>query len=252
MIQNLVQGNNLGFIRFFDYAFKNINYENSFQKESILHQFTYFFIREVFYEDIQEVIYEKGEKCKDSDFLVCGVLDYYDIERDTLEYWLNEKQFEEHRYEYIEDTIMTYFNEWIINEIDRVINQLATEVFHVLFLNRTFLYNFNLLVADSFTKNIDGEDIRLQKKGYFKRVSTPSWVKRTVFFRDRGVCVFCPSNLSGIIDSLPKENFDHIVPLSMGGLNDVSNIQLTCESCNKSKQSEASTSDIYRRMYKKE
>ncbi|MGW5524838.1 HNH endonuclease [Gordonia sp. NPDC003950] len=40
------------------------------------------------------------------------------------------------------------------------------------------------------------------------------------------------------MDSLAKEHFDHVVPLAHGGLNDITNIQLLCQSCNLTKGSE--------------
>ena len=51
--------------------------------------------------------------------------------------------------------------------------------------------------------------------------------KRIVFARDGGVCQCCGSSLS--------LEFDHIVPYSCGGGSAVSNIQLLCQSCNRSK-----------------
>ena len=52
-------------------------------------------------------------------------------------------------------------------------------------------------------------------------------VKDEVWKRDEGKCVECGS----------KENleFDHIIPFSKGGANTYRNIQLLCESCNRSK-----------------
>lgn len=51
--------------------------------------------------------------------------------------------------------------------------------------------------------------------------------KRIVFTRDGGNCKCCGSSLS--------LEYDHITPFSCGGSNEVSNIQLLCQKCNRSK-----------------
>jgi 5-methylcytosine-specific restriction endonuclease McrA len=52
-------------------------------------------------------------------------------------------------------------------------------------------------------------------------------VKDKVWNRDGGKCVECGSN--------ENLEFDHIIPFSKGGANTYRNIQLLCESCNRSK-----------------
>lgn len=52
-------------------------------------------------------------------------------------------------------------------------------------------------------------------------------VKDSVWNRDGGKCVECGSN--------ENLEFDHIIPFSKGGANTKRNIQLLCESCNRSK-----------------
>jgi len=52
-------------------------------------------------------------------------------------------------------------------------------------------------------------------------------VKDKVWNRDSGKCVECGSN--------QNLEFDHIIPFSKGGANTYRNIQLMCESCNRSK-----------------
>ena len=51
--------------------------------------------------------------------------------------------------------------------------------------------------------------------------------KKIVYTRDRGICNCCGSSSS--------LEYDHITPYSCGGSSDVSNIQLLCLPCNRSK-----------------
>ena len=59
------------------------------------------------------------------------------------------------------------------------------------------------------------------------RERIPDDVKMFVWKRDNGKCVKCGSQV--------KLEFDHIIPLSMGGSNTARNLQLLCEGCNRSK-----------------
>src|SRR5690606_11520791 len=86
----------------------------------------------------------------------------------------------------------------------------------------------------------------ITRKGTIKRTNIPVWVKNAVFHRDKGRCVFCNTDLTNLVNTFTKNNYDHIVPLDLYGANDPCNIQLTCERCNKSKShKESTTSDQY-------
>ena len=51
--------------------------------------------------------------------------------------------------------------------------------------------------------------------------------KKIVYARDRGICQCCGSSVN--------LGYDHITPFSCGGTSEVSNIQLLCQKCNRSK-----------------
>jgi hypothetical protein len=59
------------------------------------------------------------------------------------------------------------------------------------------------------------------------RPAIPDDVKTAVWRRDEGRCVRC-----GSAESL---EFDHVIPLAMGGSSTARNLQLLCEACNRSK-----------------
>ena len=59
------------------------------------------------------------------------------------------------------------------------------------------------------------------------RITIPQDVKVVVWQRDHGRCVEC-----GMQTNL---EFDHIIPLAMGGSNTMRNLQLLCEGCNRRK-----------------
>lgn len=127
---------------------------------------------------------------------------------------------------------------------DILFEKITDEVFYILFANKAFLYKFNMLVSKLIEDSLspDREEYHLSisegsitDNGKIARVNIPQWVKKAVFCRDRGRCVCCNKDLSGIYTRLNQSNFDHIIPLNKFGANDPCNIQLMCEECNKSK-----------------
>ena len=79
----------------------------------------------------------------------------------------------------------------------------------------------------------------------------PQWVKRAVKYRDRGKCVCCGKDLSGVIDCEDESlaHYDHMVSLHLGGLNDICNIRLLCSDCNLTKSADSHTGITYKDWY---
>jgi hypothetical protein len=137
-----------------------------------------------------------------------------------------------------------------------VIERTTAEVFFVLFQNRHLLLLFNEMMASEMQRGAEDDFVHPEyeslfaRAGVLRRVHFPGWVQRAVYFRDRGMCVICHKDLSGIVAIGCQENYDHIVPLASGGLNDVTNIQLLCRECNISKHAgEPTTSSDYEAWY---
>jgi 5-methylcytosine-specific restriction endonuclease McrA len=59
------------------------------------------------------------------------------------------------------------------------------------------------------------------------RDAIPSAIRREVWRRDEGKCKKCGSRVN--------LEYDHIIPVSRGGSNTARNIELLCETCNRSK-----------------
>jgi hypothetical protein len=150
------------------------------------------------------------------------------------------------------------WDEWKLEEgNEQLLAQIAEEMFFVLFANRSFLRRFNLHMAIRI-QSLDEPDeghahlLRAEDEGRSRlvRAHPPGWAKRAVFFRDRGYCCACGRNLENSRSPINNAHFDHIVPLAAGGMNDVTNLQLLCRSCNADKRAQVTdTSDLYERWY---
>ncbi|MCA1566134.1 MAG: HNH endonuclease [Acidobacteria bacterium] len=140
---------------------------------------------------------------------------------------------------------------WYENNKDSFNNlwmTLTPEVFHILFPNRSFLLKFNLGLAQYLTSGkVKLPSELLTSKGFIKRDKTfPAWLKKAVYFREHGRCIFCEVDLSGLLSTDRQIHYDHMVPLARFGVNDPANIQLLCQACNLKKlMGEGSTSTRY-------
>ncbi len=67
-----------------------------------------------------------------------------------------------------------------------------------------------------------------------RREPIPDEVKREVYRADGGRCVNC--------GSAELLQFDHIIPVTMGGASTVENLQLLCAPCNRAKGASLSAS----------
>ena len=63
-----------------------------------------------------------------------------------------------------------------------------------------------------------------------ERIAFPEWAKKAVYARDRGNCAHCGVGITMELEA--GGHIDHIVPLAVGGNNDIVNLQLLCKVCN--------------------
>lgn len=247
---------------------RHLAYAAPFPRFSALHSFIRFVLDGVLSEDafdvgldIRQDHFDRSRSLQfalDYDPLKLPVnlaLDRFHIPHQTFESWLSGrgKPFLEARSGEVDEY---YDSLQMGGALDELLDCSTAEVFFVLFQNRHALLMFNQMMADQIGR-VTEEDMSdpahghfFARRGVLHRAGVPSWVKRAIYFRDRGMCVACSADLSGILAIGPEENYDHMVPLAAGGLNDVSNIQLLCRDCNSRKRAgEPMTSSRYEAWY---
>lgn len=125
--------------------------------------------------------------------------------------------------------------EYLENQIkENVVKKITNETFQLLFSDRMFCLKFNQLISE-IVKDYSKENFPdyLERDGVLKRCTYfHTWVQRAVFLRDRGCCAVCLKDLTGLLKTNFDKAIDHIVPLNLGGNNDITNLQLICQECN--------------------
>ncbi|WP_281884191.1 HNH endonuclease [Paenibacillus sp. YYML68] len=117
---------------------------------------------------------------------------------------------------------------------EKIMPIVVDDVFTLLFQNKMFLKKFNESISELIdVLNMTEYPEFLKKDGVIRRCSyIPEWLKRGVFFRDKGRCQECGIDLTGLRSPFDQIHLDHIIPLDLGGTNDPTNFQLLCEKCN--------------------
>lgn len=136
-----------------------------------------------------------------------------------------------------DDTIEEYAEKLQSFFIDNLLDVIVDDAFTVLYSNKNFLHEFNRQCSEVI-KGLHKKDYPdvLKEDGVIKRITYyPKWMKKGIEYRDKLRCSICGCDLSSAFTTLTDENFDHIIPLQIGGNNDPSNWQIACEGCNKSK-----------------
>ena len=142
----------------------------------------------------------------------------------------------------------------LLPAFDDALLALIEEIFHILFHDVVFLRDFNGMVAGyipPYGEYQNGTDGRFTSKGMLKRMPIPAWVKEAVYHRDKGECRTCKKRIDQKLHLSDKEQYDHMIPLAVGGANDITNLQLLCEGCNRTKAaSSTEVSSFYIKAYR--
>lgn len=177
-------------------------------------------------EDFVELLQDIGIKQDNQNLIKTkSILERFDtlyVEDESEYFSLLNKQNKKLRKQCVK--LSRKFNKELEIAKDEYAREFAERVFH----DRTLCeYISHLIILIGF---YGGPDDTEQPEAWIERKRFPEWSKRAVIARDRGICANCGKNLVGELED--PYHFDHIVPLSKAGTNDLSNLQLLCSDCN--------------------
>lgn len=112
--------------------------------------------------------------------------------------------------------------------------------FAYLWGRKLLLQNFNERLAETITPLLKSDHPVLAKDGQLPRATYfPVWLKDMVMYRDRGLCCYCACVVA--MPAIPNQtyDFDHVVPIALGGTNDPTNFVLSCSKCNNGKRTKS-------------
>jgi hypothetical protein len=228
-----------GYIRTIHDLFENdgeLGFCDPFPKHTALHQFAWFSVELLLFEDLSSDQFDSVLSSQDKLLPINRAMEAHGIEHTTLAEWMSARD------KTLADVVQDDLDEYVANlcieqGYENFLTQTTDEIFFVLFLNRGVLAALNQLVA-GYIQDVEPDgcepDVQnlFERPGMLKRQYIPQWARRAVFFRDRGRCVYCERDLSGLVSVESSDHFDHMIPLAEGGINDVTNLQLLCGECN--------------------
>ncbi|CAA7603136.1 HNH endonuclease [Acididesulfobacillus acetoxydans] len=118
----------------------------------------------------------------------------------------------------------------IIGLFENIEGSVVTATFYLLLV----LFQFNFFLSAYMNQKNITSDV-FDESGHIRRCTV--WLKKAIYFRDRGKCQHCGKDLTGLLNIVDDKgaHFDHVVPLEKGGSNDSTNFQLLCDECNLTK-----------------
>ncbi|MDS1774062.1 HNH endonuclease signature motif containing protein [Vibrio vulnificus] len=139
---------------------------------------------------------------------------------------------------------------YLFEQLKNISGRVAHEAFCILFDDRELMRAFSLLSSKYICETLKSDYPRyLEKNGQIKRYSNwNQWLRNALIHRENGRCAICKSDLTGAISLGKKIHIDHIVPISRGGTNDPTNLQVLCEACNLSKGNRNTDTGVLRHV----
>ncbi|MCX5470459.1 HNH endonuclease [Alcaligenes sp. A-TC2] len=113
---------------------------------------------------------------------------------------------------------------------------LAHDAFGILYKNRELMRDFGRIVA------------KVSGRNFPRATYWPAWVKDALFHRDNGRCGKCNCDLTGVLSIERRFHIDHMIPISLGGTNDPTNLQVLCDRCNLQKGNRNDSTSLIRHV----
>lgn len=216
------------------------------EKDTLLHafirEFCEFYVNNEFY-NFEDDIFDSSEYGR-----LYNLLDKFEViieDNDLeLEDWEqriasvvdkaeNEFEKENPSIKSLEEEVQKIIDDMRKMTLELIIN-VTENVFFLLFSNKKFLFDFNLMISEYIKPENLTKDIFDQYHHINRCTYIPKWLENGIFYRDRGTCQNCGDDLSNSykIRETGYLHFDHIVPLEKSGTNDSTNFQLLCCKCN--------------------
>lgn len=166
-------------------------------------------------------------------------------EIEKLDSKFENNKISENKYKEKIDNYIDYY----LEKVELIKEQIAKETFYLLFTNKRFIAEFNSIVAEYICAldKEENKDIFTETDSVKRCTNLPQWLKKAVYFKCNGMCQKCGKDLSNkVYISEDKDlQYDHIVPLERGGINDPTNFQLLCKECNLHKSGKIDESEKF-------
>ncbi|NOI53489.1 HNH endonuclease [Vibrio crassostreae] len=178
-------------------------------------------------------------------------VEFYLFSYDDLDWISDISDFAEYARDMFKDMNLTIPKEFYSNSEDTLyaardeyrtyylsgLNHIVESAFAHLWHRKSFLLDFNLLLADEVLELKESDYPQMQSDGKIVRAAYfPVWVKNVIMHREHGLCHYCNGLVAS--SSLPNQEYDidHMVPIAKGGTNDPTNLVLSCAKCNNKKR----------------
>lgn len=137
------------------------------------------------------------------------------------------------------EEVIRKWMDYVSENSTKIDELIVHSAFQFVFQDRSFLHDFNFKLSQIVAEEIDWVKENFPEsvtsRNRMRRKHFPVWLKLAVHYRDKGTCVICRCDLTGLVRMQNTIHIDHIIPLDLFGTNDPTNMQLLCADCNLTK-----------------